>query len=98
MLCGGHGERLLIQKSDDTLLAQHQLNHSFSLVLVELIFFICSGLAKSSRRHRTGSRRVDQIDTDTKTWLSGVHLHLSMFLVLFTLRLNLVNSLLEENL
>ena len=67
-------------------------------MLVKLIFFISCDLAESSSRHRTRSRRIDQINANTKARLRGVNLHLGMFLVLFTLRLDLVNGLLEEDL
>ena len=40
----------------------------------------------------------DQVDADAQPWLCRVHFHLSVALVLLSLRLNLVNSLLQEDL
>ena len=42
--------------------------------------------------------RVDEIDSDAKSWLRRVYLHLSVLLVLLALRLYLINGLFQKNL
>ena len=85
-LCRGHGERFFVEEGDDTLLAQHQLNHSFSFVLIKFIFFIETALATGSS-HSTidarGLRWCHEVDSDAKARLRRVHLHLGVSLVVF---------------
>ena len=42
--------------------------------------------------------RVDEIDSDAKSWLRRVYLHLSVLLVLLALRFYLINGLFQKNL
>ena len=69
-------------------------------MLVEFVVLIegSSWLAWSASVTSHGSsglRRGDKIDTDAKTWLSRIDLHLRMLLMLLPLRFDLVNSLLQ---
>ena len=50
-LCRGHGESLLVEEGNDPLLTQHQLNHSFSFVLVEIVI-----LVEGAGSHRVRTR------------------------------------------
>ena len=83
-LCRGHGERFLVEEGNDTLLAQHKLNHSFSFVLIKFIFLIETALAAGSSHAAVdarGLRWCHKVDSDTKARLRRVHLHLGVSLV-----------------
>jgi len=41
--CRCHHESFLIEECDDTLLRQHELDHTLSFMLVELVVFIVAG-------------------------------------------------------
>ena len=98
---GGHRESLLIKKSNDSLLAEHELDDTLSFVLVKVIIFIedsgailaLSSLSPSCHS-ASGLWWRDEIDTDAQSRLRSVNFHLSMFLVLLAFRLNLINCLL----
>ena len=85
-LCRGHWECFLIEESDYTLLAQHQLDHSFSFVLIKFILFIEGALSTGSSHSTidTSSLRwCHEVDADTKARLSRIHFHLGVSLVMF---------------
>lgn len=85
-LCRRHGECFLIEESDYTLLAQHQLDHSFSFVLIKFILFVEGALSAGSSHtaiNTSSLRWCHEIDADTETRLSRVHFHLGVSLVMF---------------
>ena len=81
-----HGERFLVEKSDYTLLAQHQFDHSFSFVLIKFILLIESALSTWGSHSAINARRLGwcyEVDSDAKAGLSRVYFHLSVSLVMF---------------
>ena len=86
-LSGRHRESLLVEKCNDPLLAQHQLNHSFSFVLIEIcvIFESCHTWLCDAGRCVGCLGRIDEIDSDTKARLRRIDLHLGVLLVLLPL-------------
>ena len=100
-LCRCHWESFFIEESDYTLLAQHQLNHSFSFVLIKFILFVESTLSTGGSHSAIDTRslgRCHEVDADTKTRLSRVHFHLGVPLVMFPFRSHFVNGLFKQNL
>lgn len=96
-----HWERLLVQKRNHSLLAQHQFNHSFSFMLVEFVVLIECGIAGIRTRATNSAHvrlRVNQIDTDAETWLRRILLLLSLSLVLLPFRFYFVDCLLKQDL
>lgn len=93
-----HREGLLVKQRDDSLLAQHQFNHSFPLMLVEFVVLIEGRGSVSGATHSRVCRlRVDEVDADAEAWLSRVLFLLRLSLVLLSLGLNLVNSLFQKD-
>ena len=56
---GGHNESLVVQKGDNTFLREHQLDHSFSFMLVKLVLFVMSVCAGYCATGCARLRRVD---------------------------------------
>ena len=99
-LSGSHRESLLIEECNDALLAQHQLNHSFSFVLVKIcvIFEGCRTRLGDTSCGVGCLSRIDKVNSDSKARLRRIDLHLGVLLVLLALRFDLINGLLQEDL
>ena len=97
-LSRGHWECFLIEESDYTLLAQHQLDHSFSFVLIKFILLVESTLSTGGSHSTIDTSslgRCHEVDADAKTRLSRVNFHLGVPLVMFPFRSHFVDGLFE---
>jgi len=84
-------EGLLIQKGNDAFLTKHELDDAFTLMLVQLLFFLGTSLASTDR---LPSSHVTH--TNTKAWLRNVNLLLGLLLVLLALALDFIDSLFQK--
>ena len=96
-LCRGHHESLLVKEGNHALLRQHQLNHALSFMLIQFVVFIETCSVGSCTTRGGALTRVNEVDTDAKARLGRVDLHLSMLAMLLPLRLDLIDSLLEQD-
>ena len=97
-LSGGHHESLLVKEGNHAFLRQHQLNDSLSFMLIQFVVFVEACSVRSSTTRGGTLTGVNEVDTDTKARLGRVDLHLSMLAMLLSFRLDLIDSLLEQNL
>lgn len=86
-----HGECLVVEESNYSLLTQHQFNHSFTFVLVQLNLQV--GSTSQSTPWHPSSHTLYSIDSDAKTRRSGIHFGLLLSTMFFALTFYLVYGL-----